>query len=70
VKLLRAGSATTQLAHPNEAILSTRRRPPETNRWFDDFSKQRGSAMWDIIINLIYELSCESHLAEAQSVQV
>jgi len=25
--------------------------------------------MWDIIINLIYEQSCESYLAEAQSVQ-
>jgi len=23
--------------------------------------------MWDIIINLIYEQSCESYLAEAQS---
>jgi len=26
--------------------------------------------MWDIIINLIYEQSCESYLAEAQSVEV
>jgi hypothetical protein len=56
------------LAALDEAVFLSRRRHPETNRWFG-FTKQRGSAMWDIIINLIYEQSCESYLAEAQSVQ-
>jgi hypothetical protein len=64
-----AGSTTTQLAALDEAVFLSRRRHPETNRWFDGFTKQRGSAMWDIIINLIYEQSCESYLAEAKSVQ-
>jgi len=26
--------------------------------------------MWDIIINLIYEQSCETYLGQAQSVEV
>jgi hypothetical protein len=42
---------------------------PETNRWFDDPSPSRGAAMWNIIINLIYEQSCERYLSEAFSVE-
>jgi hypothetical protein len=64
-----AGSATTQLAPPDEAIFLVPRKQPETYQWSDGITKQQGAAMWDMIINLIYEQSCESYLAEAQSVQ-
>jgi hypothetical protein len=63
VKLLRAGSATKQLEPPDEAILSARRSPPETNRWFDGLTNQRGSAMWDII-NILYREYCLARLTE------
>jgi uncharacterized membrane protein len=32
-------------------------------------SPSRGAAMWNIIINLIYEQSCERYLSEAFSVE-
>jgi len=57
------------LDRPDEAIFFARRRHTETNRWFDGCIKQRGAVMWDIIINLIYQQSCESYLAEAQRVE-
>jgi hypothetical protein len=33
------------------------------------FLPSRGVAMWNIIINLIYEQSCERYLSEAFSVE-
>jgi hypothetical protein len=64
-----AGSTTTQFAPSDEAIFLVPRKQPETYGWSDGLTKLTGCAMWDIIINLIYEQSCESYLAEVQRVQ-
>ena len=55
---------------PDEVVFPVRRIHPETNRWFDDLLPSRGVAMWNIIINLIYEQSYERFLSEALSVEV
>lgn len=52
----------------DEVVSSVRRRPPETNRWFDLSLEITGAAMWNLIINLIYERSCERYRLEALGV--
>jgi hypothetical protein len=51
----------------DETVFLLQRSPPETNRWSDTTVEQRGTAMWDIIINLIYQRSCENYFAAAET---
>ena len=68
--MLRAASETQQYDRPDEVVFPVRRRHPETNRWFNRISPSNGAAMWNIIINLIYEQSYERYLFEALSIEV
>ena len=68
VKLLHADPATKRTASPAKPFSCF---GEDSLKRTNDLmaSTKRGTAMWEIIINLIYEQSCESYLAEAQSAE-
>ena len=57
------------MGRPDEVVFPVRRIHAETYGWFDYSTSNEGGAMWNVIINLIYEQSCERYLSEAFSVE-
>jgi len=57
------------MGRPDEVVFPVRRIHPETGGWFHRCLPNNGATMWNIIINLIYEQSCERYLSEAFSVE-
>jgi hypothetical protein len=68
VKLFHAHGWRETFRRADEAILSPRRRSPETDRGYRGLAtQQRGLVMWNIILSLIYRRLCRNCLAAARS---
>ena len=63
------GVRDATMGRPDEVVFPVRRIHPETGGWFHHCSPNNGAAMWNIIINLIYEQSSERYLSEAFSAE-